>query len=217
VQETWSAVDAMLEALLVHADDALAAALDASAAAGLPAIQVPPLQGKLLQLLARSIGARRILELGTLGGYSAIWLGRALDADGRMTTLELDPAHAAVARANLDRAGLTDRVEVRVGRAADLLPGLAQETFDFTFIDADKESTAAYFDWAVAHTRSGGLVVVDNVVRAGAVLDDTEADSRVAGVRRFFRAAAGDQRVEVTALQTVGSKGYDGMAVALVR
>ena len=217
MDETWAAVDGLVEAWVGGNDDALAAALEASAEAGLPPIQVPPLQGKLLHLLARSIGARRILEFGTLGGYSAIWLARALPPDGRLTTLELDPAHAEVARANLDRAGVADRVDVLVGAAADLLPGLADETFDFTFIDADKESTQAYFDWSVAHTRSGGLVVVDNVVRGGAVLDDSDTDSRVAGVRRFLQSVAGDGRVEVTVVQTVADKGYDGFALALVR
>ena len=217
MEQTWSAVDAALEKWLLEPDEALDAALAASEEAGLPAISVTPVQGKLLQLIAAAIGARRILEFGTLGGYSTIWLARALPAGGRLTTLERDPSHADVARRNLERAGVADRVEVLVGAALETVQSLAGETFDFTFIDADKPTTPAYFDWAVAHSRPGALVVADNVVRRGGVLDDGGADANVEGVRRFLAAAGADPRVSVTALQTVGAKGYDGMAVALVR
>ena len=217
--DDWAAVDHLLESLLLPKDESLSAALAAAEQAGLPPIQVPPVQGRFLHLLARSIGARRVLEFGTLGGYSTIWLARALPADGRLTTLELNPAYAEVARANLERAGVGDRVDVVVGPAAESLPSLDSETFDFTFIDADKPSTVDYFDWSVAHTRRGGLIVVDNVVRRGAILDEDSAgddQANVAGIRRFLAAAGSDPRVDVTALQTVGSKGHDGFALAVV-
>jgi len=215
----WTAVDGYIVDRLVSPDPALDAALEASAAAGLPAIHVTPNQGKLLNLLARIHGARRILEIGTLGGYSTIWLARALPAGGRLITLEADPHHAAVARANLDRAGVADRVELRLGLAADSLAELVAsraEPFDFTFIDADKENTATYFDFAVRLSRSGGLIIVDNVVRGGKVLDPATADASAAGIRRFLASIAADQRVTATAIQTVGSKGYDGFVLALV-
>ena len=214
--DQWAAVDELLQARLLPADDALDAALASAAAAGLPPINVSPLQGAFLHLLARGIGATRVLEFGTLAGYSTIWLARALPAGGRLTTLEIDPAHAEVARSNLTRADIADRVDILVGPAASTLPALDSQTFDFTFIDADKASTADYFDWAVGHTRAGGLVVVDNVVRGGGVLDDSGADVNVAGVRRFLEAAGRDSRVSVTALQTVGLKGHDGFALAVV-
>jgi predicted O-methyltransferase YrrM len=217
--ENWTAVDHYITDLLVAPDPALDAALAASLAAGLPAINVAPNQGKLLQLLARIHGARSILEIGTLGGYSTIWLARALPAGGRLVTLEAEPTHAEVARANLARAGLGDVVELRVGRAQDTLPRLAAEgrgPFDFIFIDADKASLAEYFAWALRLTRRGGVIVVDNVVRGGAVVDPASADPAVQGVRRFNEVLARERRVSATELQTVGSKGHDGFALALV-
>ncbi len=214
--ELWTEIDAYLEDCLVPGDDALEAALEASKKAGLPQINVAPNQGKLLMLLARATGARRILEVGTLGGYSTIWLARGLASDGRLITLEANPDYAEVARANIDRAGLGDQVDVRVGRAQDTLPSLASEgQFDFTFIDADKPGTPGYFQWAVKLSRRGSLIIVDNVVREGAVLD-TDGDANVQGMRRFFELAATDPRVDGTALQTVGAKGHDGLAILLV-
>ena len=214
---TWSAVDDVLSRALGDDDEALRAATAASAAAGLPPISVTPLQGKLLHLLARAIGARRILEFGTLGGYSTTWLARAVPPDGRVTTLELDASYAEVARANLARAGVGDRVDVVVGPARESMRSLGPEPFDLTFIDADKPSTLDYFDWAVAHSRPGALVVVDNVVRGGAIADAASGDASVIGIRRFLDAAGRDPRVDVTALQTVGGKGHDGFALALVK
>jgi predicted O-methyltransferase YrrM len=218
-QPQWTAVDQYLTDLFVPADPALDAALADSAAAGLPAIQVAPNQGKLLHLLARLQGARRVLEIGTLGGYSTIWLARALPPDGRLITLEISPAHAEVARKNLARAGVADRVEVRVGPALETLPRLAAEglgPFDLVFIDADKQSNADYFGWAVRLARRGTLIITDNVVREGAVIDANSTDDRVQGVRRFHAAVAAEARVTATAVQTVGSKGYDGLSFALV-
>ncbi len=213
----WTSVDAYIEEGLVPGDEALEAALAASEAAGLPAINVAPNQGKLLMLLARAIGARRILEIGTLGGYSTIWLARGLGADGRLVTLEANPDYAEIARANIARAGLADRVAVRVGRAQDILPGLAVEApFDLVFIDADKPGTPGYFQWAVKLARRGSLIVVDNVVREGAVLDADSDDVSVQAMRRFFELAATDPRVSGTAIQTVGAKGHDGLAILLV-
>ncbi|WP_437960201.1 O-methyltransferase [Sorangium sp. So ce119] len=218
-QEQWSAVDRYITDLLVPADAALDGALEASAAADLPAINVAPNQGKLLHLLARIQGARAILEIGTLGGYSTIWLARALPADGRLITLESNPKHAEVARANLERAGLADAVELRLGRALDTLPALAAEgrgPFDFIFIDADKPSNPDYFAWALKLSRRGSVIVVDNVVRRGAVVDPESADPNVQGARRLAELLAVEPRVSATAIQTVGSKGYDGFAIALV-
>ena len=203
----------------MSADPALEAALAASAAAGLPAINVSPVQGKLLHLLARAIGARNVLEIGTLGGYSTIWLARALPDGGRLISLEADAKHAEVARANIARAGLEDKVEVRLGMALDLLPGLAAESrepFDFVFIDADKPNNAAYFDWALKLSRPGSIIVVDNVVRDGDVIDAASDSPTVQGVRRFLERLAAEPRVSATAIQTVGTKGYDGFAIALV-
>jgi predicted O-methyltransferase YrrM len=214
--ELWIAIDAYLQDCLVPGDEALDAALVASEKAGLPQINVAPNQGKLLMLLARAIGARRILEVGTLGGYSTIWLARGLPADGRLITLEANPEYAAIARANIARAGLAGQVEVRIGRAQDTLPDLASEApFDLIFIDADKPGTPGYFQWAVKVSRRGSLIVVDNVVREGAVLD-ADGDANVQGMRRFFELAANDPRVSGTALQTVGAKGHDGLAILLV-
>ncbi len=215
--ELWTAVDDYIDKHLVGEDDALKAALDASKAAGLPPINVSPNQGKLLMLLARMLGPRRILEVGTLGGYSTIWLARGLIPGGRLISLELDPRCADVARGNLARAGLADSVEVRVGRAMDSLPGLAAEgPFDLIFIDADKPSTPGYYEWAIRLSRPGSLVVVDNVVREGAILDADSEDPHVQGIRRFYELAATDKRVSGTALQTVGGKGHDGIAILTV-
>ena len=218
-QDQWTAVDGYITDLLVPPDPALDEALRDSAAAGLPSIQVTPNLGKLLYLLARIQGARRVLEIGTLGGYSAIWLGRALPVGGRVVTLESAPKHAEVARANLARAGLADRVEIRLGRALETLPRLAAEgaePFDFFFIDADKESNAEYFQWALKLSRPGSVIVVDNVVRDGTVIDPQNVTASVEGVRRLNRVMAAEPRVSVTEVQTVGSKGYDGFALALV-
>lgn len=218
-QEQWSAVDRYIAERLVPSDPALEAALAASEAAGLPAISVAANQGKLLQLLAQAIGARTILEIGTLGGYSTIWLARALASGGRLITLEANPAFAEVARANIARAGLADRVELRLGPALETLPQIAAEglgPFDLTFIDADKENNAAYFRWALKLSRAGSLIVVDNVVREGAVIDAGRQDAHIQGVRDFYAAAGAEPRVSMTALQTVGAKGYDGFAIGLV-
>ncbi len=218
-QPSWAAVDDYINGLFVPPDDVLEAALKSSAEAGLPNIQVTPYQGKLLSILARSIGARAILEIGTLGGYSTIWLARALPPDGRLITLEIDPNHAEIARANLARAGLSDQVEIRVGRAVDLLPQLAADVpgaFDLVFMDADRQSLKDYFEWALKLTHKGSLILTDNVVRSGAVVDASSADSGVQGVRRFNQRVASEKRVMTTEIQTVSGKGYDGMAIMLV-
>jgi len=218
-QERWTAVEHYVSELLAPHDAALDEALEASVAAGLPAIQVGPNQGKLLQLLARTVGARQILEIGTLGGYSTIWMGRALPADGRLITLEFEPKHADVARANIARAGLSDRVEIRLGRALDTLPKLAEERrgpFDLVFVDADKANIPDYFEWSIKLARRGSLIIVDNVVRDGEVIDAASTDASVQGVRRLNDKLAADPRVSATVMQTVGGKGYDGMAIALV-
>jgi len=216
----WSEVDRYLDALLVRPDAALNAALTASAEAGLPSIAVAANQGKLLHLLAQALGARSILEIGTLGGYSAIWLARALPPDGRLITLELERKHAEVARQNLERAGVSERVDIRLGRALDTLPQLAAESrgpFDLIFIDADKTSIPDYFVWALRLSRPGTLIIVDNVVRKGAVADPDSTDPNVQGVRRFNELVAREPRVSATVIQTVGSKGHDGLAFLLVR
>lgn len=217
--DNWIAVDEYLTDRLVEDDPALAAALKDSAKAGLPPINVSPNQGKFLMLLAQAIGARRILEIGTLGGYSAIWLARALPGDGRLLSLEADPAYAEMARANLARAGLAEKVEVRVGRAQDTLPELIAEgaaPFDLIFIDADKPSTPDYYQWSVELARRGSLIVVDNVVREGRVIDAKSDSPHIQGLRRFFDLAAADSRVSGTAIQTVGAKGHDGLAILRV-
>ncbi len=217
--EQWTAVDRYITDLLVLSDVALDAALKASADAGLPPIHVSPNQGKLLHLLAQAQGARNILEIGTLGGYSTIWLARALPAGGRLITLEFDPKHAQVARANIARAGLAGVVELRVGRALETLPQLAAERrgpFDFIFIDADKGNYPGYFTWALKLSRRGTLIIADNVVRNGAVIDAASDDPMVQGVRRFHELLAAERRVSATAIQTVGSKGYDGFTLAVV-
>lgn len=213
--ERWTDVDRYLEAQLMAQDEALEAALASSAKADLPAIQVSPMAGKFLHLLARGIGARRILEIGTLGGYSTIWLARALPKGGRLVTLEADPRHADVARANIARADLADLVQVIVGKALDTLPKVAGP-FDLTFIDADKANNANYFDWAVRLSHPGSMIVVDNVVRGGEVLKAGE-NAEIDGMRAVLALIGRDPRVSGTALQTVGIKGWDGMALALVR
>ena len=219
MRDQWTAVDDYLNALFAPPDAALDAAIADAAAAGLPDIQVTPAQGKLLHLLARAVGARRILEIGTLGGYSSIWLARALAPGGRLVTLEIDPAHAAVARANLARAGLAATVDLREGAALATLARLAVERagpFDLVFIDADKPNIPEYFTRAIALSRPGALIVVDNVVREGRIIESESEDSAIRGVREFNAAAAVDPRVSVTTIQTVGSKGHDGFALALV-
>jgi predicted O-methyltransferase YrrM len=217
--EQWSAVDRFITDLLLPADPAQDAALADSTAAGLPAISVSPNQGKLLHLMARAQGARAILEIGTLGGYSTIWLARALPEGGRLVSLEAEPRHVDLARSNIARAGLAHVVDIRLGLALETLPQLASEghgPFDFVFIDADKTSTADYFAWSLKLTRSGSLIIVDNVVRKGAVINAESDDLNVQGVRRFYEMLAAEPRVSATAIQTVGSKGYDGFAIALV-
>ena len=218
-QQTWTAVDEYVSDLLSPHDEALEQAIVGSVDAGLPAIQVSPPQGKLLALLARSIGARTVLEFGTLGGYSTIWLGRALPDGGRVITLEAEPSYAEVARANLERAGLVEKVELRVGAALETLPRLAEEgagPFDLVFIDADKANTPAYFEWSLERTRPGGLIVADNVIRGGALIDEADDDPAIAAQRRFHEMLAAESRIDATTIQTVGGKGYDGFAVALV-
>ncbi|WP_371502011.1 O-methyltransferase [Kitasatospora sp. NBC_00374] len=218
-QQQWTAVDDYFSEVLIGPDEVLANALAAADEAGLPQINVAPNQGKLLQLLAVTQGARRILEIGTLGGYSTIWLGRALPADGSLVTLEIDPAHAKVAEANLERAGLAGQARVRVGRAVDTLARLAEEgaePFDFVFVDADKPSNPVYFEWALRLTRPGALIVVDNVVRGGKVADADSTDAAVLGVRRMHELIAAEPRVTATSVQTVGVKGYDGFTLIRV-
>jgi predicted O-methyltransferase YrrM len=212
-------VDAYINAQLVGEDPVLDAALARAAAAGLPAIDVAPNQGKLLHLLARMCGARTILELGTLAGYSTIWLARALPAGGRLITLEVDPGYAEVARANLEAAGVADRVEVRVGAALDGLPVLEREgagPFDLVFLDADKQRTPEYFEWALRLTRPGSVIVADNVVRGGELADAASDDPRALAMRRFTEMLGAAAGVTATAVQTVGQKGWDGFALALV-
>ncbi len=217
-EDHWTTVDRYLTDLLVTPDPGREA-LKASETAGLPQIAVSPNQGKLLNLIARAQGARRILEIGTLGGYSTIWLARALPADGRLVTLEADPKHAAVARGNVERAGLAHLVDLRVGRGLDTLPQIASERlgpFDLIFIDADKPSTPDYFTWALALSRAGSLIVVDNIVRDGEIVDEKSTDVSVQAMRRFLAQLGRERRVSATAIQIVGSKGYDGMAIAFV-
>lgn len=219
LQKKWTAVDNYIESQLVPPDPVLEAARKASRAARLPDIAVTPSQGKLLYLLARSQTARNILEIGTLAAYSTIWLGRALPSDGRLITLEFNPKHAEVARANIARAGLSDRVELREGPALKTLPKIAKEihaSFDFIFIDADKENNAAYFEWALKLGRLGSLIFVDNVIRDGEVANARSKDPMAEGVRRLNDRLAREKRVIVTTIQTVGTKGYDGFTLALV-
>ncbi|MCO8589453.1 O-methyltransferase [Burkholderia multivorans] len=218
-QDQWNRVDAYFSATLVPSDDVLDAALAASEAAGLPAINVAPNQGKLLQLLATIRGARRILEVGTLGGYSTIWLARALPPGGRLVTLELNPAHAAVATQNIARAGFADVVSVVVGSAKDSLARLiadGEAPFDFIFIDADKDNNRAYLDAALQLSRPGTVIVVDNVVRRGRVADPDNRDPDVVGVREGFARIVAEPKLTTTAVQTVGQKGWDGFSISIV-
>lgn len=219
VQEQWAAVDEYVSGLLAPHDQALGAALSAAQEAGLPPIQVSPPQGKLLSLLAKTVGARRVLEFGTLAGYSTIWLGRALPAGGRLITLEAEPAYAEVARKSIARAGLDDVVDLRVGPALDALPALAAEgagPFDLTFIDADKVHSPDYFAWSLEHSRPGSLIVVDNVVRDGTLAEADSDDATIQAQRRLHEMLAAEPRVSATTIQTVGIKGYDGFTVALL-
>jgi predicted O-methyltransferase YrrM len=216
-EELWAGVDRYIDNAIVASDDALHAALDTSAARGLPAIAVSPSQGKLIHIMAKAQGARRILEIGTLGGYSTIWLARALPPGGRVITLEADAKHAEVARANIAKAGLAEMVDLRLGEALTTLPTLAGEgPFDLIFIDADKPNNPNYFKWALKLSRRGSLIIIDNVIRDGEIADKTSRDPSVVGVRRMFDLIAAEPRVSATAIQTVGSKGYDGLAIALV-
>lgn len=217
--ELWTAVDDYIAGLLLPTDEALDAAQADSATAGLPDIAVSPSYGKLLTILARAVGAREILEIGTLGGYSAICLARGLPSRGRLVTLEFSPLHAEVARANIAHAGLSDRVEVRVGRATDTLAELAAEErgpFDLIFIDADKTGYPDYLEWALRLSQPGTLIIADNVIRRETVIDPDSEDPKVQGVRRFNERLAAEPRLSATIIQTVGSKGYDGLAIAVV-
>ncbi len=219
-QPTWDRVDEYLGGKLLGSDVTLDATLTASTAAALPAIAVSPPQGRLLELIARSTGARKVLEIGTLGGYSTIFLARGVGRDGRVVTIEYELRHAEVARSSIDAAGLSDVVEVRVGKALDLLPVLLDDgfgPFDLVFIDADKSSNADYLDWAIRLAHPGTVIIVDNVVRGGAVADPAHLSSDTLGNRRMFDVLEGDERVDATAIQTVGLKGYDGFVYAVVR
>jgi len=219
MNDTWAAVDNYFGGLLAPNDPVLTDALQSANAAGLPQIQVTALQGKLLHLLARMISARNILEIGTLGGYSTIWMARALPEDGRLITLEADKKHADVARENFDHAGVANKVELRLGKALDTLPQIAAERrgpFDLIFIDANKSSMPEYFAWSLKLARPGSIIIADNVVREGAVLNAESADADIQGIRRFAEMLSKEKRVSATAVQTVGSKNYDGFAVILV-
>jgi predicted O-methyltransferase YrrM len=211
----WTDVDAFIEERLIGPDDALRDVLAANAAAGLPAIDVSPAQGKLLHLLTKIAGARRILEIGTLGGYSTIWMARALPEDGQVVTIEVDPRTAKVARANFERAGVTAKVDLRVGAAQDVLPQL-EGPFDLVFVDADKANNARYAQWGLKLSRPGTVIVCDNVIREGRLVDGSGADPAVEGTRALFDLFVREERVTATAIQTVGRKGWDGFAVAVV-
>jgi predicted O-methyltransferase YrrM len=218
-QELWSAVDHYIDDELGLTDPVLEAALAANAEGGLPAIDVTAAQGKLLYMLAMLAGARRILEIGTLGGYSTIWMGRALPPNGKLITLEFDPKHAAVAKSNIERAGLSEIVDVRVGAALDSLPVIEAEKggpFDLFFIDADKVNNPNYFEWAVRLSRPGSIIIVDNVVREGGLADATSEDAAIRASRKVAELLGSDPRVDGTVIQTVGTKGYDGFAIAMV-
>ncbi|WP_137725082.1 O-methyltransferase [Prescottella subtropica] len=215
----WADVDDYLAGTLIGDDPAAAAALDANAAAALPPIDVSPVQGKFLHLLARMIGATRVLEIGTLGGYSTLWLARAVGDTGRVVTLEYEPRHAGIARTNLDRAGVGDRVDIRVGAALDTLPGVEADgvgPFDLVFVDADKVNNSEYVRWALRLSRPGTVIVIDNVVRGGGVSDPDLDDEAVRASRAVLGLLAAEPRIDATALQTVGVKGWDGFALALV-
>ena len=218
-QELWSAVDHYIDDELGLTDPVLEAALASNAEGGLPAIDVTAAQGKLLYMLAMLAGARRILEIGTLGGYSTIWMGRALPPNGKLITLEFDPKHAAVAKSNIGRAGLSEIVDVRVGAALDSLPLIEAEKggpFDLFFIDADKVNNPNYFEWAVRLSRPGSIIIVDNVVREGGLADATSEDAAIRASRKVAELLGSDPRVDGTVIQTVGTKGYDGFAIAMV-
>jgi predicted O-methyltransferase YrrM len=218
-QQLWNSVDDYITDLFVPFDSVMQEALATSEAAGLPSISVAPNEGKLLMLLAQLCGARNILEIGTLGGYSTIWLARGMASGGSLITLEASAKHAEIARTNIARAGLTEMVEVRVGPAADTLPQLASEghsPFDLIFLDADKEGYSEYFAWALKLARPGTLIIADNVIRDGEILDPASSDPRVQGIRRFNQLLANEPRVKATVIQTVGRKGHDGMAIAIV-
>jgi predicted O-methyltransferase YrrM len=218
-QQLWTSVDDYITDLFVPSDLVMKEALAASEAAGLPSISVAPNEGKLLMLLAQICGARNILELGTLGGYSTIWLARGMAPGGSLITLEASENHAEIARSNVARSGLAEGVEVRVGPALDTLPQLAAEgrgPFDLIFIDADKENYSGYFAWALKLARPGTVIIADNVIRDGEILDPASTDSRVQGIRRFNQLLANESRVRATVIQTVGKKGHDGMAIAIV-
>lgn len=218
-QKIWIDVDQYFAEQLRLSDSVLDAAIQANAAAELPAIDVAPNQGKFLNLLAQLTHSKKILEIGTLGGYSTIWLARALPAGGRLISLEFSPKHAEVAKSNIRRAGLSDRVEIRVGAALDSLPQIESEglaPFDFIFIDADKPNNPGYLEWAIKLSRPGTLIIVDNVVRDGEIADASSADPMILGTRKMFDLMSSDLRLSSTALQTVGSKGYDGFALAIV-
>ena len=219
-KKTWTAVDDYIVASLFEADPVLDAVLVANRDQGLPAIDVSAAQGKLLSLLVRIRGASKVLEIGTLGGYSTIWMARGLPADGRIVTLELDPHHAKVARANFERAGVADRVDLRVGQALQSLAALGGENagpFDLIFIDADKPNNPNYLDWAMRLSRPGTVIVCDNVIRDGAVVHEKSGDANVEGARAAFSFIGGDKRLDGTAIQTVGAKGYDGFAIAIAK
>jgi predicted O-methyltransferase YrrM len=219
MKSTWADVDEFFVQHLLPADEALDAAMETSVAEGLPPISVTPPQGKLLHLLARITGAKRILEIGTLGGYSTIWLARALPGGGKVITLEIDQHHAEVAKRNLTRAGLTDRVEIVVGRASETLNAMiakGEAPFDFVFVDADKASSDVYFDAALRLSHPGTVIVVDNVVRDGKVADAASEDADIKGIRRMTERLANEPRVSATAIQTVGGKSYDGFLLAIV-
>jgi len=219
-QALWTDVDNYLVKNLIPADPALDQALKSNQAAGLPTIDVAPNQGKLLHLLARIQGARRILEIGTLGGYSTIWLARALPSDGKLITLEVEAKHAEVARANIERAGLSSLVQLRLGPALESLLQLQKEgakPFDLIFIDADKQNIPAYLEWSLRLSRPGTVIITDNVIRDGAIINAEDPDPRVQGVRRLFEMMSADPRLDATALQTVGTKGYDGFTLAIVK
>jgi predicted O-methyltransferase YrrM len=218
-EKNWAKVDGFIADLFVNPDPVLDAALEASEKAGLPEIEVSPSYGKLLFLLAKMVGARKILEIGTLAGYSTIWMARALPKDGRLITLEFDRKHADVARKNIERAGFADKAEVRVGKALDSLPKIeaaGDGPFDLFFLDADKPNNPAYFEWALKLSRKGSLIIADNVVRYGALIDMESKDANVKGVRSFLEMVSREKRVSATAIQTVGVKGHDGFALALV-
>lgn len=218
-QDVWEAVERYFDKVLVAQDSALEDALASAAAEKLPAIQVSSVQGKLLHLLARILGARKILEIGTLGGYSTIWMARALPEGGRLITLEADPKHADVARKNFARAGVESKIELRLGKALDTLPKIAAEglgPFDLFFIDANKSNMPEYFEWSLKLARKGSIIIADNVVRGGAVLDANSKDADIQGIRRFLEVVGKEKRVSGTALQTVSTKSYDGFAMVLV-